>query len=45
MVKLQKQLASDRDDEADILSAFVALGGYRDMTGHVERALMVRFTF
>ncbi len=34
-VKYQKQLALDRDDEADMLSAFVALGGGRDMSGDV----------
>jgi Ca2+-binding EF-hand superfamily protein len=41
MVKHQKQQALDRDDDADILSAFVALGGHRDTSGHVERSKLV----
>ena len=41
LVKYQKQLAQDRDDDADILSAFVALGGHKDLTGHVERDQLV----
>lgn len=40
-VKFQKQLALDRDDDADILMAFVALGGHKDMSGHVQRDLLV----
>lgn len=34
-------VALDRDDDADILSAFIALGGHKDMSGHVERKLLV----
>ena len=34
-------VALDRDDDADILSAFVALGGHKDTSGHVERKLLV----
>mmetsp|Transcript_17025 Transcript_17025/g.20045 ORF Transcript_17025/g.20045 Transcript_17025/m.20045 type:complete len:158 (+) Transcript_17025:73-546(+) len=41
MVKFQKQLALDRDDDADMLMAFVALGGGKDMSGHVERKKLV----
>jgi len=41
MVKYQKQLALDRDDDADMLMAFVALGGKKDQSGHVERAKLV----
>lgn len=40
-VKFQKQLALDRDDDADMLMAFVALGGGKDMSGHVERKKLV----
>mmetsp|Transcript_8109 Transcript_8109/g.13655 ORF Transcript_8109/g.13655 Transcript_8109/m.13655 type:complete len:149 (-) Transcript_8109:425-871(-) len=41
MVKHQKEVALDRDDDADILSAFVALGEHRDTSGHVERLKLV----
>jgi Ca2+-binding EF-hand superfamily protein len=41
LVKFQKQLAQDRDDDADILSAFVALGGHKDLSGHVARDILV----
>lgn len=40
-VKFQKQLALDRDDDADMLMAFAALGGGKDMSGHVERKKLV----
>jgi calmodulin len=41
MVKCQKEMALDRDDDADILSAFVALGGHKDTSGHVQRSKLV----
>jgi len=41
MVKYQKKLALDRDDESDILEAFVALGGHKDRSGHVQRKKLV----
>jgi hypothetical protein len=31
----------DRDDDADMLMAFVALGGGKDMSGHVEKKKLV----
>jgi len=41
MVRCQKELALDRDSEADMLDAFCALGGNADGSGHVQRKLLV----
>ena len=42
MVALQKGFAEEKDDETDMIDAFVALGGGADKSGHILRSLLVQ---
>lgn len=43
VIEQQKDRAQAYDEEDDMIDAFVACGGNRDKTGHVERSTLVSF--